>query len=592
MGGLSVFGWHAVNLLIHITASFFAYHLTFITTQSPRIKDAHNTQDWRFFSLFVALIFLVHPIQTQAVTYIAQRATSLVTLFYLAAVYWYARARIEQCNKYYVWMMYFVVLGMLTKPIIVTLPLTILLYDILFMKPYPIKRLSWFFTAFLLSLPVAVIPIFLIGKSKFMEIASRGHRIIPQTHYLFTQFNVILTYIRLLFAPINQNLDYDYRIAKTLFEFPTFVSLLAIIAIIFAACWAVRKQRLLSFGILWFFLTLSPQSSLYPLLDVIFEHRVYLAFYGFSIFLCILIFTAIKKRKVFCIVMSCIVAVLAIMTFQRNIMWSDSLVFARDVVKKSPNKARAHNNLGFFYFREEKFPEAKQEYKKALELDVNYFMARHNLGMVYLEENSLEKAKGAFEIVQYLHPSYSESYVGLGHVYFRLNDIESAHRLYKKAIDLDNVNTGAYIGLGNIYQKRGDLEKAQQLFQKTILYDPENIAAHYNLGNIYFSQGNLYDALDSYRRALRIKPDLAKAFHNIGNIFSYLSDYKKAIEYYRKSIELEPTLPEVYLNLANALHVVGDTQQAESFAKKAAELYRFGGQKNVAESIEKKLTHK
>ena len=205
---------------------------------------------------------------------------------------------------------------MFTKEITITLPLMVLLYEFSFLKTK--KGFDW---AYLFPFMLAI---FIIPITMFFTVS--GHSISSQEiemsfrrsieyflkQYLSTQFRVVCTYIRLVFLPINQNLDYDYSISKSIFEWPAFLSFLFLMAILFFAQRLFLKYRLLSFSIFWFFLTLLPESSLFPIQDVIFEHRLYLPLVGYSIFLVSGVYYLLGKNaiKTMVIVLTMIIAVI------------------------------------------------------------------------------------------------------------------------------------------------------------------------------------------------------------------------------------------------------------------------------------------
>lgn len=592
VGGLNVFGWHLVNNLIHMAVSFLVYHLTKITFQTPQLKNQFDEQSQYAIALFSSLIFLVHPIQTQAVTYIVQRATSLSALFYFGTMSCYIQGRIYNHRKDYILAIVLCLFGILTKPTFITLPLVVILYDVLFfgseIKIKPGKLLLWIF----FTLAVVMIPLVLIGPSALWQEALAGYQRISMGHYLFTQLNVIGTYIRLLFLPFHQTIDYDYGVVKNLFEWPTIFSLLIILGLIFLALKLLRKERFLTFGILWFFATLGPQSSIFSLLDVIFEHRVYLACYGFCLLLTVSLFRIIKSFRSYLAVMMIIVGILAAVTYQRNDLWSDPVRFMEDVVAKSPHKARPHNNLGFFYFRGGRFFEAEAEYRKAVQLDPNYLIAYHNLATVYLELNKIQPAKNIFEQLVRRFPGYPDPYVGLGLVFQKLDDNEKAFVFFQKAIQINPYSSAAYVGLGNSQQEQGHLALAKSAFEKAIWLNPDSSSAYYNLGNVFYQEGLFYDALLNYQKAVKRRPDFSEAYNNMGNIYFHFYDYAKAIEQFHEAVRYNPSLAEGYFNLANTLYEVGSIAGSEIYIRIALELYRNQNQRDMVEKIEKKLLPK
>ena len=294
LGRFNVLGYHIFNFLVHLSASIMVWWFTLLTFSTPVMHEKKITKHARLIAFFASLVFLAHPIQTQAVTYVIQRAASLTTLFYLVCLCLYIKSRLLQWEEdniiasrlFYCGSLIAAVMAMFTKEIAITLPFTVIFYEYCFLRRR--KRFYWKSALPLLS-TIFIIPLtmFLTKSADFigMRRVQEHTSGISPWQYIFTQFSVIVTYIRLLLIPINQNLDYDYHIAKSLLEIPTLASLILLVLILIIVIRIFPKYRLISFGIFWFFLTLLPESSVIPIGDVIFEHRLYLPMVGFSLFL-------------------------------------------------------------------------------------------------------------------------------------------------------------------------------------------------------------------------------------------------------------------------------------------------------------------
>ena len=287
LSGLNVVGWHIFNIGVHIINSIFVYLLILWTLTLPVFGKSYAEKAKRM-ALFAALLFAVHPIQTESVTYIITRTELLATCFYLATFLLFIREATTGKFRYAVGMLVTALLSMGSKEWAVTLPALLLLYDYLFLADGKMKPiLSRWYVYLLTALPwyVALRNLDLFssggpGGVGFNLVTTTG---ITTKTYFLTSLNVIWTYIRLLFLPINQNLDYDYKIAKTLFEFPTLLSFVGHLAVIGAAVWLYFKKgwKLIPFGVAWFYIGLSPTQSIVPVVDVIFEHRAYMPSVGF-----------------------------------------------------------------------------------------------------------------------------------------------------------------------------------------------------------------------------------------------------------------------------------------------------------------------
>ena len=320
-GGLNVVGYHIVNISIHAVAAVLAYFLVFLT-----LGSLTEDETWaKRIAAYSALLFAVHPVQTQSVTYIVQRMESLASLFYLAALLFFIKsAKCSDSGKriaLYAGVAIAYVLGVMSKEIAITLPVIALLYDYYFIAKGEVKgifaRIPVY--AILAIISVIFIVVFIVPLGGFGDLSEEssgiavgmapsagfGVKSISPLEYLFTQFNVIVYYIALLLAPINQNLDYDFPVSRGLFEMPVVkegtvlnipilppvVSLSILLAIVAVAVWLFFRYKrtgepralVISFFVFWFFIILAPTSSVVPIIDVIFEHRLYLASLGFFV---------------------------------------------------------------------------------------------------------------------------------------------------------------------------------------------------------------------------------------------------------------------------------------------------------------------
>jgi hypothetical protein len=287
INGLNVVGWHVFNIAVHIANSFFVYLLMFWTLNLPRLETKYRGKSRRM-ALFCALLFAVHPIQTEAVTYIITRTELLATFFYLATFLLFIKGARTQKSFYYAGAFFTAALSLGSKEWAVTLPALLMLYDYLFIAEGKVRAVA---SRWMVYVAVCV-PWAIVLRNLDLFTASSGAGIgfnvsttsgITAKTYWLTSLNVIWTYIRLLFLPIKQNLDYDYPIARTLFEFPTLLSLVGHIAVMSAAYWLYKKKEwlLIPFGVAWFYIGLLPVQSFVPIIDVVFEHRAYMPSIGF-----------------------------------------------------------------------------------------------------------------------------------------------------------------------------------------------------------------------------------------------------------------------------------------------------------------------
>lgn len=493
---LDVRGYHLFNLVAHIFCAVLVYWFFLLTLRAPAVKGGKIANHAGLAAFFAGLIFLTHPVQTQGVTYIIQRAVSLTTFFYLASLCLYIKAMLlpsENNNSAVRGLFYFgsilsAVIAMFTKEIAVTLPLMILLYYFYFLKTKKganYKYVIPFFVLFLI-IPLTMILTKSIDFINMRRVVEDSVNISP-LHYLFTQFAVMVTYIGRLFVPINQNLDYDYPIAKTLLCPPVLAGLFVLIFILFIAVRIFARHRLISFGICWFFLTLVPESSIIPIKDVIFEHRLYLPMVGYSIFLvsALYYFIGENSRIIMRLIILASVSWYSFLTYERNFIWNDDITLWSDVVNKSPKKARGYENRGFAYQIKGDFDKAAADYNEALKFNPFRAGTYSNLGIIYQIKGDIDSAIGNFNKALLLSPDLAGVYYNRGYAYQLKGYIVQAIADYSKAIEINPSYADAYNNRGNAYLNKGDFDKAMADYNKALKIDPGYAPAKYNRDKMY-----------------------------------------------------------------------------------------------------------
>lgn len=547
LGGYAVSGYHIVNLAIHLITALLVYLLLRLILRTPYFMSLNDQKAGAglvarrrtpafdlLIPLFVALVFAVHPIQTQAVTYIVQRMTSLSALFYLLAVVLYVQGRlvIENIRPSSAerdgglqgstpvlagawWKgglligaaVAATILAMKTKETAFTIPFALILCEVYFFRGQWKRRLLLLlpFLATLPIIPVSVILAAQLAESSEANIPAAEDGVfaagnLSRSVYLFTQFRVIVTYLRLLIFPVNQNIDYDYPVYTSFFTAPVFLSFLLLAGLFgLAVYWyfesaqsrvlqskaqdivipgapapkeATRQclltgglLRLVSFGIIWFFLTLAVESSLVPIKDVIAEHRLYLPSIGFLLVcVCSVLWllqysgSAVAARIVAVIAVA-LVCVLGYATFQRNAVWQDDIGLWQDVITKSPGKARPYNNLAVAMHGKGQFAESIDVLSRSVELDPEHPHAYNNLALALMMTGRSDEAIP----------------------------------LLKKAIGLDLRYADAHINLAAAFNQVRQFQQSIQFMERNISWLDDRAEAHYHLGVAYAFTGR-YDA--------------------------------------------------------------------------------------------------
>ncbi len=589
---LNVAGYHLINLFIHISTAILLYSFILLSFKTPYLQNSSIRNYSRHIAVFTALLFATHPIQTQAVTYIWQRATSLVSMFYLLSLVMYIKYRLQTKRWYYLASLVLAILAMKTKEIAFMLPVSIVLYEFIFFKGTLQRRILYLIP---LILTMLIIPLTLIDITKPLgeligdaSEATVGASTLTRWQYLMTSLRVVVTYIRLLFLPVNQNLDYDYPVYNSFLNIDVFLSFVFLVMIFglnvyifFRYRDSLPPIRLISFGVIWFFMNLSLESSIIPLNNVIFEHRLYLPSMGIFLAVCTFFFVLIEKFKdnfkVYKTVVSAFVVVVVVVvltgaSYTRNMVWKDEITLWEDVVSKSPKKVRGYNNLGNAYLSDNFTEKAIKQYKTAIELDWNHANAHNNLGKAYQSLGLLDMAVKEYKIAIELNPDLSSAYNNLGYALKEKGFIDEAIEYYQQAIRLDPLLIKAHYNLGYAYKSKGLIEKAIKHYQIAIKLDNTIPEIHNNLGNAYRSNGLIDKAIEEYKIAIKLAPPYSEPHINLGNSYFSKGLIDMAIEEYKIAIKINPQIAEAYYNLAVAYEAKGLKETAGKYYKIAKEL--------------------
>jgi tetratricopeptide (TPR) repeat protein len=538
--GLDVTGYHIVNLSVHIITSLILYFFIILTFKTPYLQNSAIRDYARHIALFTTLLFACHPLQTEAVTYIWQRVTSLCTMFYLLSLVAYIKWRLLVHSResraqgikakekkpiflapgtalFYLLSLASTILAMKTKEIAFMLPVVLILYEMIFFEGKIKKRLLYLIP---LLLTMLIIPLTTISGAGVEDLDSliRGTTKLPRGEYLLAQFRVLVTYLRLIFMPVNQNLYYDYQRYYSFYNievFSSFIFLALIFGLTVYMLFRYRDStphtRLISFGIIWFFINLLLESSIIPLHNVIFEHRMYLPSVGVFLALSTVIFMVINRWKAYArlitMILAIIIMVLAGATYARNSVWKDEIILWKDVVNKSPNQEVAH----------------------------------YNLGNAYQDQDLVDKAIESYETAIKLNPAKRiETYYNLAVAYNSKGMVDKAIQQYKTLIYIKSDHYMAHTNLGIAYKAKGLTEKAIKHYKIAIRLKPDEAKPHYNLGNVYMSMRNYPEAIKQYKIAIGLAPTYAEAHLKLGNVYGQQGKTELAIREYNNALRLRP----------------------------------------------------
>jgi tetratricopeptide (TPR) repeat protein len=511
---LNPFGYHVFNFFVHFLAAGLVWATASLLFKLAKYEDPA-------LPFFTALLFLVHPCQTQAISYISQRFESMATVFYLGSIYSYLRARQSTIKfhqaLFFAGSMVFAIFGVMTKETAATIPLMILAIEFIFFD-FKVRRMNVYFV-------VAAGLLFFILFMKLvrtdLSIFFHFHPIVSESHdgdlitlkkYLLTQMRVFLTFMRVLVLPIHQNLDYDYPLS-TGFINPPLTMLGAML--IGAAVGGIIKLRknfpVIAFGITWVLITFS--INLAPRSNVIFEHKLYLISFGFFLALVGSLSLMMRQPRSLNFFMAILIAALSVASYYRNQVWQNEFTVWNDVVRKSPHKARPYNNLGSAYAQQGNFNQALADYNRSIEINPRFADAFFNRGVVYDRTGDVDHAIKDYDQAIDISPDYADAYNNRGDVFSRMGEYDQAMLDFNKAIAIAPNYAGAYFNRGLIYSKQANFIRAIAEYNKAIQFNPSYADAYYNLGLSYSHQGNYGQALLNFSKASEINPNYRNAMY-------------------------------------------------------------------------------
>jgi tetratricopeptide (TPR) repeat protein len=427
LDGFHVWGYHAVNIVIHGIAAFFVYRFILILWQTHYLQRHPTAFPAEKVAFLAAFIFLSHPIQTESVAFITQRATSLATVFYLATLIFYLKARLSNANKWFILAFGSMLLALLSKEMTITIPIALVVLEFFFLREK--NTFSWrqLKMAVPFFLALIVLPALLFLDTLGPSLLGLKYQVQGQAfdgRYFLTEMNVLATYLRLLFIPLHQNHDYAYPIVENFVDPQTIFSCLLLIALAWTAVKLFNRQRLISFCIVWFFLATSVEAIVVSFVhrNVIYEHWLYLPMVGFSLFLAVTLLSVISLPKRQRAAIGLALLTYSLLTVNRNVVWQTEIGFWQDVVKKSPNKSTPYFALGKAYQRQGRDDRAAIAYQQSLFIDPDYVDAYNNLGIIASQGGDQEQAIRYFEKALSLDASNANAYNNLAYVYSQMGE--------------------------------------------------------------------------------------------------------------------------------------------------------------------------
>jgi len=576
-------GYHLTNVILHTVNVFLLYLFMKIISRNSSP------------SILATLLFLSHPLLTETVNAVCYREDILASIFFLLAFVYFIKIRIpfsgrgnlkQQTNTKLV--LYYTVscgsycLALFSKEMAITLPILLVLFDLLYPRqgefkassaiPSLTKLKSWilFYSGYIAVTGFYLFIRFVAFKNTFKTID-----VYPTN--IFTMTKVVASYLKLLFTPLNLNADYyipDIRGMSLSFILSSLfiISALVIIARLY------KVNRLLFFFCLWFFISLLPVLGIVPIGNIMAERYLYLPIAGFCGIAGSIGTNAVFRKKGV-IIIGIILLSLQIGVIWRNGVWQNDTTLWFYTYQREPNSARACSNLGNTYFKHNRYEDAIYMYKKSLSLPYSYPFIHFNLGATYekvgLVDRAIEEYKAsisrnndntlafnnlgtaydkqglydlaieAYNNALTNNPYFPLTHNNLGNTYEHMGNQEKAMAEYTAALKIDNNYADAHNNLGAMYLKKGILDKAIDELKKATQLKPEHLDAHYNLGIAYAMKGLYAEAMNEMNLAIKYNANDYAAYRDLGLLyFKYKKDAKKSLYYLNESLRLAPNPAE------------------------------------------------
>jgi len=516
-----VFGYHVVNILLHLITAFILFHTLLCLFRTPAMREKTSINGAYITALLTAVLWAINPIQTQAVTYIVQRMTLMAALFYIGGLFFYLRARLIKKRRYrYLFFSFCAIcwlLAMASKENAMLLPLTLILVEAAFFQDlsdfHTRRRYLIVFAAGILLIGI-IGGILFLGNSPSAIFSGYSDRFFTPWERLITQPRVLFFYLTQIFFPhpARLSIDHDFAISTSLIHpWTTLPAILFVFGLLGSAVWKIARYPLGCFAVLFFFLNHLVESTIIPL-EIVFEHRNYLPsmflFAPVSAGAAWLISHQCEQMKRSCLfVMGVIISLLiafGVGTYRRNRVWLNEVALWSDAYRKAPMLHRTVHNLAMSYYE--------------------------NTGRI---EEALK-------------------------LYYKADSLKMHRRSHRADL---------YGNIANILFRLGRFEEAEIYFEKAIDIAPHKDDLHYRLVDTLIQRKKWNSALEKVNKLLRRHPRNSDYLNLKGKILLHQNNPAQALRSFRMAIKSDPEKPAGYINAGVALMALGADKQAEKLLK-------------------------
>ncbi len=586
------FAYRMIDLMMHLLIGLMIFY-TMLSLLSGLKQDSLAKRYAYLLSLMTTGLFLLHPVQTQTVSYITQmRLEGLVALFSFAVILSFVYAVKTSQNWLYALSFILAAFAAGTKEIVVVLPVLLVLVDW-----FLIAQGDWENFQTRLSIHVSYFTI-VLGTMFYMGVVRPGnivslagaqlhnnrgniltsdlHEPITMFPFMISQFKVILHYLKIFVWPMNLSFDYNMKLSPSIFSLDVLVPL----TLLAGMCWyAVRtwlqdKANLWVFGFAWFMVSILPRASIFPSTELVCDYKTYLGSFGMMFIIALGVvylfdyaFNKIKDMSMMAqktavqvsfVLMLCVG--LGLTAKERNEVWSSELAFWGDVAEKTNyEKGRVLNNFATAKWEDGQREEALKYYNLAINVDPNYAEPHINLGTIYQAQDNNEEALKHYARALEIGEAHPQLFNNLGFLQLAQNNYEVAEMAFRQALEINPLYSPAHMGMGKIYQHQGKLVEALSSFENALNGDVQTEELLYLHGTLCAELGAPDQALKSLQRLPKDYQDvsfqLASCYYNLG-------DYKNARANFDEAFKKDPNNVVCAYNYAQALLNLGEYDKA------------------------------
>ena len=589
LSGTQTWSYHAFNLLVHVLAALTLFGVVRRTlacarsrrllagnenprksTPSPPSKRGSTpvpasaagpqADDPTFIALAITLLWALHPLQTEAVTYVVQRVESLMGLFFLLTLYCFIRS--VEASRPRPWQGCAIIaclLGAATKEVIALAPVLVLLYDRTFIAGSFAAAWRQRWRIHLALAFTWVVLAGLVASTGWNRNGTSGFDIgVPPSAYWLTQFEAVARYLWLSIWPHPLVFEYGTIWVNRATEVLPYAVLVVPLAV--ATLVALWRWPAAGFLGAWFFGILAPTSIMPGRIQMIVEHRMYLSLA--ALIALVAVGVAARYGRPGVVALLVWAGVLGCVAERRNAVYRDARSLWTDTAAKRPDNERAHNNLGNALVDDGLIADAIAHYQTALRLKPDYPEAHSNLGNAWLKVGRVADSIAECQAALKIEPNYAKAHNNLGNALLEAGRIQEAISHYDAALRLKPGDAKTHYNLGNAWLKSGRFPDAIAEYEIALRIQPRDAEARYNLGNALFEAGRLPEAIGQYLLALQRKPDYLDAHTNLGNAFLQVGRTEEAIAQFEEVLRANPNYAAGHNNLGAALFHAGRAPEA------------------------------